>query len=53
MHLLPGQAMRCLAGFLYSQQHGASDSEAMHFGLRAAQLSLSCIDAVHPDIASL
>ena len=42
-----------LAGFLYSQQHGASDSEAMRFGLQAAQLSLSCTNAVHPDIASL
>ena len=42
-----------LAGFLHSQQHGASDSAAMHFGLRAAQLSLSCTAAVHPDIASL
>ena len=26
---------------------------AMHLGLRAAQLSLTCTDPVHPDIASL
>lgn len=42
-----------LAGFLHSQQHGASDAAAMHLGLRAAQLSLTCTDAVHPDIGSL
>ena len=42
-----------LAGFLYSLFNGASDEAAMHFGLRAAQLSLTCTDAVHPGIASL
>ena len=42
-----------LAGFLHSQHRGNSDVAAMHFGLRAAQLSLTCTDAVHPDIASL
>ena len=42
-----------LAGFLHSKHQGVSDSAAMHLGLRAAQLSLSCADAVHPDIASL
>ena len=42
-----------MAGFLHSRQHGASDEAAMHFGLRAAQLSLTCTDAVHPGIASL
>ena len=42
-----------LAGFLYSHFNGASDEAAMHFGLRAAQLSLTCTDAVHPGIASL
>ena len=42
-----------LAGFLHSHLNGASDEAAMHFGLRAAQLSLTCIDAVHPKIASL
>ena len=42
-----------LAGFLYSLFNGASDEAAMQFGLRAAQLSLTCTDAVHPGIASL
>ena len=42
-----------LAGFLYSYYNGANSEEAMHFGLRAAQLSLTCTDAVHPGIASL
>jgi len=42
-----------LAGFLHSHLNGASDEAAMHFGLRAAQLSLTCTDAVHPGIASL
>ena len=42
-----------LAGFLHSHCNGASDETAMHFGLRAAQLSLTCTDAVHPGIASL
>ena len=42
-----------LAGFLHSQRRGNGDAAAMHFGLRAAQLSLTCTDAVHPDIASL
>ena len=42
-----------LAGFLHSHFNGASDEAAMHFGLRAAQLSLTCTDAVHPGIASL
>ncbi len=42
-----------LAGFLHSQCHGASDAAAVHLGLCAAQLSLTCTDAVHPDIASL
>ena len=42
-----------LAGFLHSHYNGASDEAAMHFGLRAAQLSLTCTDAVHPGIASL
>ena len=42
-----------LAGFLHSHCNGASDEAAMHFGLRAAQLSLTCADAVHPGIASL
>ena len=42
-----------LAGFLHSQRHGNNDAAAMHFGLRAAQLSLTCTDAVHPDIANL
>ena len=42
-----------LAGFLHSHYNGASDEAAMHFGLRAAQLSLTCTDAVHPRIASL
>lgn len=42
-----------LAGFLHSQCRGMSDEVAMHLGLRAAQLSLTCTEAVHPDIASL
>ncbi len=42
-----------LAGFVHSQHHGESDAAAMHLGLRAAQLSLNCTDAVHPDIANL
>lgn len=42
-----------LAGFLHSHLNGTSDEAAMHFGLRAAQLSLTCTDAVHPNIASL
>ena len=42
-----------LSGFLHSHFNGASDEAAMHFGLRAAQLSLTCTDAVHPGIASL
>ena len=42
-----------LAGFLHSHFNGASDEAAMHFGLRAAQLTLTCTDAVHPGIASL
>ena len=42
-----------LAGFLHSHCNGASDETAMHFGLRAAQLSLTCTNAVHPGIASL
>ena len=42
-----------LAGFLHSYCNGDSDEAAMDFGLRAAQLSLTCADAVHPDIASL
>ena len=42
-----------LAGFLHSHFNGASYEAAMHFGLRAAQLSLTCTDAVHPGIASL
>lgn len=42
-----------LAGFLHSHYNGESDEAAMHFGLRAAQLSLTCTDAVHPNIASL
>ena len=42
-----------LAGFLHSLFNGESDEAAMHFGLRAAQLSLTCTDAVHPDISSL
>ena len=42
-----------LAGFLHSRFNGESDEVAMHFGLRAAQLSLTCTDAVHPGIASL
>ena len=42
-----------LAGFLHSHFNGESDKAAMHFGLRAAQLSLTCTDAVHPGIASL
>ena len=42
-----------LAGFLHSHYNGASDEVAMNFGLRAAQLSLTCADAVHPDIGSL
>tara|TARA_B100000963_G_scaffold129929_1_gene113393 strand:- start:7115 stop:8041 length:927 start_codon:yes stop_codon:yes gene_type:complete len=42
-----------LAGFLHSHFNGASDEAAMDFGLRAAQLSLTCTDAVHPGIASL
>ena len=42
-----------LAGFLHSHFNGAGDEAAMHFGLRAAQLSLTCTDAVHPGIASL
>ncbi len=42
-----------LAGFLHSHYNGASDEAAMHFGLRAAQLSLTCTDAVHPSIANL
>tara|TARA_B100001057_G_scaffold444843_1_gene482107 strand:+ start:161 stop:1093 length:933 start_codon:yes stop_codon:yes gene_type:complete len=42
-----------LAGFLHSQRNGNSDEAAMNFGLRAAQISLTCTDAVHPDIASL
>ena len=42
-----------LAGFLHSHYHGTTDEVAMHFGLRAAQLSLTCTDAVHPSIASL
>ena len=42
-----------LSGFLHSHLNGASDKAAMHFGLRAAQLSLTCTDAVHPGIASL
>ena len=42
-----------LAGFLHSHYNGASDETAMNFGLRAAQLSLACTDAVHPGIASL
>ena len=42
-----------LAGFLHSHFNGESDDAAMHFGLRAAQLSLTCTDAVHPGIASL
>ena len=42
-----------LAGFLHSQQHGASVSAAMHLGMRAAQLSLTSINAVNPDITSL
>ena len=42
-----------LAGFVHSQFHGASDAAAIHLGLRAAQLSLTCTDAVHPDVASL
>ena len=41
------------AGFLHSQLQGASVSAAMHLGLSAAQLSLTCTDPVHPDIASL
>ncbi len=42
-----------LAGFLHSHCNGVSDEAAMHFGLRAAQLSLTCTDAVHPGIANL
>ncbi|MDP7376148.1 MAG: carbohydrate kinase family protein [Alphaproteobacteria bacterium] len=42
-----------LAGFLHNHFNGASDEAAMHFGLRAAQLSLTCTDAVHPGIASI
>ena len=42
-----------LAGFLHGHFNGASDEAAMHFGLRAAQLSLTCTDAVHPGIASI
>lgn len=42
-----------LAGFLHSRYNGASNETAMHFGLRAAQLSLTCTNAVHPGIASL
>ena len=42
-----------LAGFLHSYCNGDSDEAAMDFGLRAAQLSLTCADAVHPGIASL
>ena len=42
-----------LAGFLHRHFNGASDEAAMNFGLRAAQLSLTCTDAVHPGIASL
>ena len=42
-----------LAGFLHGQCRGASDETAMHLGLRAAQASLNCTEAVNPDIASL
>jgi len=42
-----------LAGFIHSHFNGASDVAAMNFGLRAAQLNLTCTDAVHPGIASL
>ena len=42
-----------LAGFLHSQCRGATDTAAVQLGLRAAQLSLTCVGAVHPDIASL
>ncbi len=42
-----------LAGFLHCHYNGASDKAAMHFGLRAAQLSLTCAEAVHPSIANL
>ena len=42
-----------LAGFLHSHFNGAGDEAAMHFGLRAAQLSLTCTDAVHPGVANL
>ena len=40
-----------LAGFLFSQIKGANDKASMLFGLRV--LSLTCTDAVHPDVASL
>ena len=42
-----------LAGFLHGHRIGASDEAAMDFGLRAAQLSLTCTGAVHPAISSL
>lgn len=42
-----------LAGFLHSQLRDTSDEAAVHLGLRAAQLTLTCTEAVHPDIGSL
>ena len=53
MASVSGAGDALLAGFLHSHFNGESDEAAMHFGLRAAQLSLTCTDAVHPDIASI
>lgn len=42
-----------LSGFIYGKSLGMDDTQAVQMGLKAAEMSLTCMAAVHPDIGSI
>ena len=42
-----------IAGYIHGMVGGLTHEKALHLGVQAAQLTLCCPSAVHPDIASL
>ena len=42
-----------IAGYIHGMVSGLTHEKALHLGVQAAQLTLCCASAVHPDMASL